>query len=63
MCDHFVITESGFSKTAVAYNLLSPRVFLYTRLDRKGMFHLSELPPCDQTRPYSLLHFSRWSGL
>jgi len=29
MCDYFVITESGFAKTSVAYNINMPKMFLF----------------------------------
>lgn len=57
-CQSFVITESGFAKTAVAYNIQEPRLFLFAHFQfaqAKGS--------CDQAQPGSLLDFHRWSGL
>ena len=58
MCDYFVITESGFAKTSVAYNINMPKMFLFSHFQfdhAKGQ--------CDQAKPSSLFHFHRWSGL
>lgn len=63
MCDYFVITESGFAKTAVAYNLHSPRIFLYSNFMKDASSFSTYSNSCDQARPTSLLRFSRWSGL
>lgn len=58
LCHHFVITESGFAKTAVAFNIGRPKLFLYAHFHYGGT-----KGDCNQSRPSSLLDFTRWSGL
>lgn len=56
--DFFVITESGFAKTAAAFNINMPKMFLFSH------FHYDQMQgKCDQARPQTLAHFHKWSGL
>lgn len=60
-CKHYVITESAFAKTAVAFNL-SPffHTLFHVRGDEDGFKWRAG---CDGTRSSSLLDYSQLSGL
>lgn len=54
----FIIPESGFSKTAAAYNIRSPKIFLFAQFKEDN-----GTGSCEPYQPSSLLLFTRWSGL
>lgn len=58
-CDSYVIVESGLSKSAYAYNLRAPPLFMFDRLDLPLHVHRE----CDLTKPLSVLDLGNWSGL
>jgi len=58
-CNAYVTVESGLSKTAYAYNLHAPPLFMFDRLDMPMHVHRE----CNLLEPLSILDLGNWSGL